>query len=58
MSEKQKSQEVVEAKQAEFLQQEILSLISGYRTRVIILSLDKVKQEVLKNASYRREQDT
>jgi hypothetical protein len=46
-----------ETQQREFLKKELLQLVSGHKQRAILLALEDVKQEVQKNASYRREND-
>jgi hypothetical protein len=46
-----------EIQQREFLKKEILQLVSGSKQRAILLALEDIKQEVMKNASYRREID-
>ena len=58
MAEYGTNQSKAEAEQREFLKKEILLLVSGYTLRSILLALDDVKQEVQKNASYRRQQDS
>lgn len=57
MKEIEKTPLQVEAEQKEFLKKEILQIVSGHRQRPILQALDEVKQEVLRNAHYRRETD-
>jgi hypothetical protein len=57
MKETTKTPLQVEAEQKDFLKKEIIQLVSGHKQRPILQALDEVKQEVLRNASYRREID-
>ena len=57
MNEKQPTPARIESEQREFLKKELLQLLSGHKQRAILLALEDVKQEVMKNASYRREID-
>ena len=57
MKETEKTPLQVEAEQKEFLKKEMLQLLSGHKQRSILQALDEVKQEVLRNAHYRRETD-